>query len=282
MDRSGPGIGIKILVVAIAGIVVQDILLIAMSYSGVPVTIVQIVLGVVLVLALVVGAMWGNAVARALRQLARACYVARKGDTNVLTQMPRADEIGQVNDEINRLVVLLRDLLEAESELGRERRRHERRCPGGAGPPPDIPGHPRVAQGAPRGGGRGRPDPEARGGQGGSGEAALRTGGTAARRTRRRRRDRFEAQVARGAVARGRVPRGSGDRRGRAPGDRRSGARASGERHARRGPHDGRGRRAGDPTSGAATGRRGGGLAGRSRACGRPRPRRGTAAGSRS
>jgi methyl-accepting chemotaxis protein len=118
MDRSGPGIGIKILVVAVSGIVVQDILLIAMSYSGVPVPIVQIVLGVVLVLALVVGAMWGNAVARALRQLARACYVARKGDTNVLMQMPRADEIGQVNDEINRLVVLLRDLLEAESELG--------------------------------------------------------------------------------------------------------------------------------------------------------------------
>lgn len=117
MERSGPGIGIKILVVAIAGIVVQDVLLIAMSYSGMPAATVQVVLGAILILALVVGATWGNAVSRALRQLARACYVARKGDTNVLMQMPRADEIGQVNDEINRLVVLLKDLLEAQAEL---------------------------------------------------------------------------------------------------------------------------------------------------------------------
>jgi HAMP domain-containing protein len=117
MERSGPGIGIKILVVAIAGIVVQDIVLIAMFYADAPVATVQVLLGGVLVLALVVGATWGNAVSRALRQLARACYVARKGDTNVLLQMPRADEIGQVNEEINRLVVLLKDLLEAQTEL---------------------------------------------------------------------------------------------------------------------------------------------------------------------
>lgn len=118
MDRSGPGLGIKILVVAIAGIVIQDILLIGMSYLGAPQATVQVVLGAVLVLALVAGATWGSAVSRALRQLARACYVARKGDTNVLTQMPRADEIGQVNDEINRLVVLLKELLETQTELG--------------------------------------------------------------------------------------------------------------------------------------------------------------------
>jgi hypothetical protein len=117
MERSGPSIEVKVVLLVGAALVLQDLVLFAMYAGGArPVTI-QLALGGVLVVSLVVTAVWGNALARALRRLARACYVARHGDTGVLSELTRTDELGQLNDEINRLVVLLRDSADTRSEL---------------------------------------------------------------------------------------------------------------------------------------------------------------------
>lgn len=117
MDRSGPSIESKIVLVAVAALLVQDVLLLVMYSRGASAQTVQILLGSVVVLAIAAAAAWGNALARAIRRLSRACYVARMGDTRVLTELPRTDELGELNREINELVVLLRDLRAVEAEL---------------------------------------------------------------------------------------------------------------------------------------------------------------------
>ena len=117
MERSGPGLAFKIALAAVAGLVVQDVIIVALWSRRADATETAIALGAVLALTTVLAAVWGGSTSQALRQLARACYVARKGDTNVLIQLPRADEIGQVNEEINRLVVLVRDLTAVQNGL---------------------------------------------------------------------------------------------------------------------------------------------------------------------
>jgi len=110
VERSGPSIEFKIVLLVAAAVIVQDLLLLAMHLAGAEPPAIQAVLGGVLVLALVVAAVWGNTIARAIRRLTRACFVARHGDTSVLAELTRTDELGQLNDEINRLVVLVREL----------------------------------------------------------------------------------------------------------------------------------------------------------------------------
>jgi HAMP domain-containing protein len=117
MERSGPGLALKIAIAAVAGLVVQDVIVVALWSRRAETAELALALAAVLALTLVLAAVWGGSLAHALRQLARSCYVARKGDTHVLVQMPRADEIGQVNEEINRLVVLVRDLTEVQTGL---------------------------------------------------------------------------------------------------------------------------------------------------------------------
>jgi len=117
LQRSGPSIEVKIVLLAACVVVVQDLVLLAMYLAGASATTIQATLGAVLVFAVVVAAVWGNAVARAIRRLSRACFVADRGDIHVLTEPDRTDEIGELNDEINRLIVSLRSLKSAESEL---------------------------------------------------------------------------------------------------------------------------------------------------------------------
>jgi len=117
MERSGPSIEVKVVLLVGAAVVVQDLLLLVMYLGGARPSAMQIVLGGVLALALLGAAVWGNALSRAIRRLARACYVARHGDTGVLSDLTRTDELGQLNDEINKLVVLLRSSSDGRSEL---------------------------------------------------------------------------------------------------------------------------------------------------------------------
>jgi hypothetical protein len=117
VERSGLSIEIKVVLLVVAVLVVQDLLLLGMYLGGASPGIIQIALGAVVVLSLVVSAVWGNALVRAVRRLARACYVARHGDTTVLSELTRTDELGQLNDEINRLIVLLRDSAGTGTEL---------------------------------------------------------------------------------------------------------------------------------------------------------------------
>jgi hypothetical protein len=117
LQRSGPSIEVKIVILVAAIVVVQDLVLLAMYVGGATPPAMQATLGGLLVLAVIVSAVWGNAVARSLRRLTRACLVARKGDVRVLSEPDRTDEIGELNDEINRLVVALRSLALVESEL---------------------------------------------------------------------------------------------------------------------------------------------------------------------
>jgi hypothetical protein len=117
VERGGPSIEMKLVLLVVAILVVQDLLLLGMYVGGASPGSIQIALGAVLAISLVVAAVWGNALARAIRRLARACYVARHGDTTVLSELTRTDELGQLNDEINRLVVLLRDSDGARTEL---------------------------------------------------------------------------------------------------------------------------------------------------------------------
>jgi HAMP domain-containing protein len=121
MERSGPSIEIKIVLLVAGAVIVQDIILLAMYVSGATPQTMQIVLGAIVVLALIAAAVWGNTVARAIRRLTRACFVARQGDTHVLTELPRADELAELNTEINNLVLLLREMGEADAELASTR-----------------------------------------------------------------------------------------------------------------------------------------------------------------
>ena len=117
MERTGPSIEIKIVLLVVAILVLQDLLLLAMYLAGAQPAAIQIVLGGLLVLSVVVVAVWGNALSRAVRRLVRACYVARHGDTGVLSDLTRTDELGQLNDEINKLVTLIGDSTDTRSEL---------------------------------------------------------------------------------------------------------------------------------------------------------------------
>jgi methyl-accepting chemotaxis protein len=118
MERSGPSIEIKIVLLVAAAVIVQDIILLAMYLAGAEPYALEAALGGVLVASLIAAAVWGNAVARAIRRLTRACFVAREGDLRVLAEPTRTDEIGELNAEINKLVVLVRELAETGSELG--------------------------------------------------------------------------------------------------------------------------------------------------------------------
>lgn len=118
VQRSGPSIEVKIVLLAACVVVAQDLILLAMYLAGATAITIQAVLGALLVFTVVVAAVWGNAVARAIRRLTRACFVADRGDVHVLTEPDRTDEIGELNDEINRLVMSLKTLKDAESELG--------------------------------------------------------------------------------------------------------------------------------------------------------------------
>lgn len=117
MERTGPSIEVKIVLLVVAVLVLQDVLLLAMYLGGAQPTAMQIVLGGVLVLSVVVAAVWGNVLSRAIRRLARACYVARHGDTGVLSDLTRTDELGQLNDEINKLVSIIGKSTGTRSEL---------------------------------------------------------------------------------------------------------------------------------------------------------------------
>lgn len=117
VERSGPSIEFKIVLIVAAAVVVQDLVLLAMYLAGAPPLAIQAALGGLLVLAIIIAAVWGNAITRAVRRLTRACFVARHGDTSVLAGLTRTDELGQLNAEINRLVVFMRDLTEERREL---------------------------------------------------------------------------------------------------------------------------------------------------------------------
>jgi len=117
MERTGPSIEVKVVLLIGAAIVLQDVVLLAMYVGGARPETIQLALGGVFALSLVAAAVWGNTLARAIRRLSRACYVARHGDTGVLSELTRTDELGQLNDEINGLVTLLRDSTDIRSEL---------------------------------------------------------------------------------------------------------------------------------------------------------------------
>lgn len=121
MERSGPSIEMKVVLLVAAILLVQDGLLLMLYLGGAHPLTIQVSLGLVLVFSIVLAAVWGNALSRAVRRLTRACHVARGGDTGVLSELTRTDELGQLNDEINKLVVLLRGAFEASSELSTSR-----------------------------------------------------------------------------------------------------------------------------------------------------------------
>jgi methyl-accepting chemotaxis protein len=117
MERSGPSIETKIVTLVAAVLVVHDLILLAMYLSGAAPGAIQITLGGVLIIALIVAAVWGNSVARAIHRLAWACKAARNGDLNLQIQLPRSDELGALNEEINELIVCLRDMGEVGADL---------------------------------------------------------------------------------------------------------------------------------------------------------------------
>jgi len=110
MERSGLSIEMKIVLLVASALVVHDGVLLVMYLNGVAPQAIQAVLGGLLILSLIVAAVWGNSVSRAIAQLRRACYVARKGDTRVTTELSRTDELRQLNDEINLLVEATSDV----------------------------------------------------------------------------------------------------------------------------------------------------------------------------
>ena len=117
MERSGPSIEMKIVTLVAVVLVVHDLVLLAMYLSGAAPGAVQIALGGVLLIALIIAAVWGNSVGRAIQRLTWACKAARKGDTNLLTTLPRSDELGVLNEELNELIVQLRDIGEVGADL---------------------------------------------------------------------------------------------------------------------------------------------------------------------
>jgi HAMP domain-containing protein len=121
MERGGPSIEIKLVTLVAGVLVVHDAVLLLMYLNGTSPNIIQIVLGAVILPALIIVAVWGNALGRAIRRLSWVCRAAKEGDTNLLTVLPRTDEVGQLNDDINSLVVELRRLGETERTLGSSR-----------------------------------------------------------------------------------------------------------------------------------------------------------------
>ncbi len=121
MERGGPAIEIKFVTLVAGVLIVHDVVLLVLYLGGTPPTIIQIVLGAIIIPALIVVAVWGNSVGRAIRRLSWVCRAAKAGDTNLLTVLHRTDEIGQLNDDINSLVVQLRHLGETERTLGSSR-----------------------------------------------------------------------------------------------------------------------------------------------------------------
>ncbi len=121
MELSGPSIEVKIVLLVAVALLVQDGVLVAMFRLGATPQAMMIVLGAILVLALIITAVWGNTVARAIRRLTRACFVARQGDVNVLTELPRTDELASLNSELNELIILLRDCEVTRAELSSSR-----------------------------------------------------------------------------------------------------------------------------------------------------------------
>lgn len=117
LERSGLSLEMKVVLLVVAVLVIQNGIVLAMYLGGAAPATIQLVLGGFIVLSLVIAAVWGNALSRAVRRLTRACYVARRGDTGVLSEPARTDEIGELNDEINKLVVLLRGFQDARAEL---------------------------------------------------------------------------------------------------------------------------------------------------------------------
>ena len=112
MNRTGLSIEMKIVLLLVGALLVQDVILVVMFFSGARPTVMLTTLGVTLLFAIAVAAGWGGALSRAVDTLTRACFAARKGDTRVLTILPRSDELRALNDEINELVGELRDLEE--------------------------------------------------------------------------------------------------------------------------------------------------------------------------
>ncbi len=107
----------KIVILVAAVVVAQDLVLLAMYLGGATPVAIQVVLGGLLVFTVVIAAVWGNAIARAIRRLTRACFVAERGDVHVLTEPDRTDEIGELNDEINRLILSFRELSGVKAKL---------------------------------------------------------------------------------------------------------------------------------------------------------------------
>lgn len=121
MERGGPSIEIKLVALVAGVLIVHDVVLLVLYLNGTAPNIIQIVLGAVIVPALIIVAVWGNSIGRAIRRLSWVCRSAREGDTNLLTVLHRTDEIGQLNDDINELVIKLRRLGETERTLGSSR-----------------------------------------------------------------------------------------------------------------------------------------------------------------
>ncbi len=121
MERGGPTIEIKLVALVAGVLIVHDVVLLVLYLGGTPPNIIQIVLGAIVIPALIVVAVWGNSIGRAIRRLSWVCRAAKEGDTNLLTVLHRTDEIGQLNDDINSLVVQLRRLGETERTLGSSR-----------------------------------------------------------------------------------------------------------------------------------------------------------------
>lgn len=117
MERSGPSIEMKIVTLVAVVLVVHDLVLLAMYLSGATPGAMQIALGGVLIIALIIAAVWGNSVGRAIQRLTWACKAAGKGDMNLLTTLPRSDELGVLNEELNELIVQLRDIGEVGAGL---------------------------------------------------------------------------------------------------------------------------------------------------------------------
>lgn len=122
MNRTGLSIEMKIVLLLVGGLLVQDVIVVAMFFAGARPTTILITLGVTLLFAIAIAAAWGGGVTRAIDALTRACFAARRGDTRVLTVLPRSDELRALNDEINELVELVRRVDElsrrADAEAG--------------------------------------------------------------------------------------------------------------------------------------------------------------------
>lgn len=117
MRRAGTSIETKIVLMVACALIVQDVVLLVLYFAGASPVSIQAALVVALAVSLLVAGFWGNTIARAVMELARAVYAARQGDTRVLTELSRNDEIAILNREINDLVIELRELAQAREDL---------------------------------------------------------------------------------------------------------------------------------------------------------------------